>query len=124
MSPAALADLVVLAHLTFIAFVVIGGVLVRWFPWAAIAHLPAFAWAAYVMFTGTICPLTPLEVSLRQSAGQAGYQSGFIEHYIVPVIYPPGLTRTMQVAIGVAVVAFNAGVYGWVLYVRRSRSRR
>src|SRR4051812_24783987 len=100
MHPGLLADLGVLGHLAFIAFAVAGGLLVRFHPVAAALHLPVFAWAAYVPFTGTICPLTPLELALRKSAGQAGYEGGFVEHYVLPVIYPPGLTRPTQVAIG------------------------
>jgi hypothetical protein len=118
-----LADLVVIGHLAFIAFVVAGGVLVRRYPAAAALHLPALVWAAYVTLTGNVCPLTPLELALRHSAGQAGYPGGFVEHYIVPVIYPPGLTRPTQVAIGAAIVAFNVAVYAWALYARRRRHR-
>jgi hypothetical protein len=119
MSQALLADLLVVAHFAFIAFVVAGGVLVRWWPTVAYAHLPAFAWAAYVTFTGAICPLTPLEVALRRSAGQGGHESGFVEHYIVPLIYPPGLTRPLQVAIGAAIVTINVAVYAWAWQARR-----
>ena len=106
-----LADAVVLLHLLFIAFALAGGALVLWRPRIAWLHLPAVAWAAYVEFTGTICPLTPLENTLRRRAGAAGYDGGFIENYVIPVIYPAGLTPSIQVAIGGLVVAVNVAFY-------------
>jgi hypothetical protein len=110
-----LADLLLTLHLAFIAFAVGGGLLVwRHRGWAAL-HLPAAAWAAWTEFTGTICPLTPWEQALRLQAGEAGYAGGFVEHYLVPLIYPGALTPRLQVALGVLVVAVNALVYarGW-----------
>lgn len=105
------ADAVVLLHLAFIVFAFAGGLLVlrdrRW----AWLHLPAVAWACWVEFSGLICPLTPLEVMLRQQAGDAGYRGGFIEHYLIPLIYPPGLTPAMQTLIGLAVLLVNTGLY-------------
>jgi len=106
-----LADAVVVLHLLFIAFALAGGALVLWRPRFAWLHLPAAAWAAYVEFSGTICPLTPLENTLRRRAGAAGYDGGFIEHYVIPVIYPAGLTPSIQVAIGALVVAVNVAFY-------------
>ena len=106
-----LADAVVVLHLAFIAFALAGGALVLWRPWIAWLHLPAAAWAAYVEFSGTICPLTPLENALRRGAGVAGYEGGFVEHYVVPVIYPPGLTPAIQLAIGTIVIALNVAFY-------------
>ena len=106
-----LADAVVLLHLLFIAFALAGGALVLWRLRIAWLHLPAVAWAAYVEFTATICPLTPLENALRRRAGAAGYDGGFIEHYLIPVIYPAGLTPSIQVAIGGLVVALNVAFY-------------
>ena len=119
MDPGHLADLVVLAHLLFILFAILGGLLARWNPLAALLHLPALAWAAYVTFTGTICPLTPIEVALRREAGQAGYRGGFVEHYLIPLIYPPGLTRPLQMALGAAIVLANVAIYAWALRRRR-----
>jgi len=106
-----LADVVVAAHFAFVAFVVAGGLLVfddrRW----ATIHLPAVAWGAWTEFTGTLCPLTPLEDSLRREAGDAGYGGGFIEHYLIPMIYPEALTARVQVLLGVVVITLNAAVY-------------
>ena len=93
MIPRLLADAVLIVHGLFVAFVVFGGLLTLWRWRLAYLHLPALAWGAMVIGMGWICPLTPLEVSLRQQAGQQGYAGGFIEHYILAVIYPDGLTR-------------------------------
>lgn len=117
-----LADLVLLVHLAFVVFVVLGGFLALRWPKAAWAHLPAAAWGALIEFRGWVCPLTPLENRLRSLAGEAGYAGGFIEHYVVEVLYPAGLTRGIQVGLGVAVVLVNAAVYALVL--RRHRGAR
>jgi len=106
-----LADAVVVFHLAFIAFVLVGGVLVIWRQRFAWLHLPAVVWAAYAEFTSTICPLTPLENGLRLRAGQSGYEAGFVEHYLMPIIYPPGLTSNVQLILGAIVVAVNAAFY-------------
>jgi hypothetical protein len=84
-------------------------------------HLPAAAWAAYTEFTGTICPLTPLENALRRGAGEAGYEGGFVEHYVIPLIYPAGLTARAQLVLGAIIIGINAAVYA-VAIVRRVRS--
>jgi hypothetical protein len=117
-----LADAVVVFHLGFIAFVLAGGVLViTWRRRVAWLHLPAVLWAAYAEFTSTICPLTPLENRLRRRAGQSGYEGGFIENYLIPIVYPSGLTPSVQVVIGAIVVAFNVALYAIVW--QRSRQR-
>ena len=116
------ADAVVVAHFAFIAFVTVGFLAVLREPRLAWLHVPAVAWAAYVTLTGAICPLTPLELDLRRAAGQGGYRGGFIEHYLVPLIYPPGLTRPVQAALGVAVLVVNVAAYAWL--VRRRATRR
>ncbi|NOZ78832.1 MAG: DUF2784 domain-containing protein [Acidobacteria bacterium] len=116
----AAADTVVLVHLAFILFVVAGGVPVLKWPKLAWIHLPAVAWGALVEFTGWICPLTPLENNLRIAAGGLGYSGGFVERYLIPVVYPPSLTRTVQFAIGATVLAINAGVYT-ALLLRKNR---
>ena len=107
-----LADAVVVFHLAFIAFVLAGGVLViTWRRRVAWLHLPAVAWAAYAEFTATICPLTPLENALRLRAGQSGYAGGFVEHYLIPIIYPAGLTPNAQGVLGAVVIAVNLVFY-------------
>jgi hypothetical protein len=115
-----LADLVVGLHAAFVVFVVVGGLLALRWPRVALVHLPAAVWGALIEFQGWICPLTPLEKSLRAAAGLAGYEGGFIEHYLLPVLYPSGLTRGVQLVLGTAVVAINLGVYGYLWLRRRS----
>lgn len=105
------ADLVVILHLGFILFALCGGFLVlRWrrIIWI---HLPAFIWGSLVELAGWYCPLTPIEKSLRQAAGEVGYSGGFIEHYLVPVIYPIGLTRDSQIFFGCIVIFVNVVAY-------------
>jgi hypothetical protein len=114
-----LADALVVIHLAFIAFVVSGGFLtLRHRAWAAL-HLPALAWGAFTEFTGTVCPLTPWENALRARAGEAGYHGGFVEHYLIPLIYPDGLTARTQLVLGVVVLAINAVAYALVWKLRR-----
>ena len=113
MTAALAADFVVLLHLGFILFVALGGLLVLRWPRLAWLHLPAVAWGALIELAGSIiCPLTPWENALREAAGESGYGGGFVDHYIVPLVYPPGLTRSMQVALGVLVLAVNGLAYG------------
>jgi hypothetical protein len=118
-----LADLVLLVHLAFVAFVLLGGLLVLRWPRIAWLHLPAVAWGAWIEFTGSICPLTPLEIDLRERGGQAAYSGGFIDHYVTALIYPEGLDRRQQVVLGVIVLTLNAGIYAWLLWRRRRISR-
>jgi hypothetical protein len=106
-----LADLTLMVHAAFVAFVVLGGLAVLRWPTIAWVHLPAVAWGVAIEFGGWICPLTPLEVALRQRGGEAGYGGGFIEHYVTPVLYPDGLTHSMQVMLGLTVLAVNVWVY-------------
>jgi hypothetical protein len=115
------ADLVLLTHLAFIAFVVGGGLLVLRWRWLAAVHVPAAAWGAFVELTGRICPLTDWENALRAAAGESGYTESFVEHYLLPVIYPAGLTRELQFVLAAAVLAVNAAVYGWMLISPRGR---
>jgi hypothetical protein len=122
MTARTLADAVVTLHALFVVFALLGGALIPWQPRIAIVHLPAAAWAAWVEFTGRICPLTPLENEFRRAAGTAGYDGGFVEHYLLPTLYPVGLTSRMQVALGVVVVALNALFYGFAWWrIRRRR---
>lgn len=110
-----LADVLVLAHLTFAGFAVLGGFLALRWRRVAWIHLGAVIWAATIEFSGWICPLTPLEIWLRQRAGEAGYRSDFVAHYLLPVLYPEGLTRGAQIVLGVFVLVVNLAVYGWIL---------
>jgi hypothetical protein len=119
----ALADLVLVAHFAFVLFVVLGGLLVLRWRWVAFLHIPAAAWGILIEYSGWICPLTPLENSLRRAGGEAGYGGGFIQHYIQPVLYPAGLTRGTQIVLGSLVVLVNVAAYGVVL-ARRNRLAR
>jgi len=116
----ALADLVLVVHLTFVLFVVLGGLLVLRWPRAAWLHIPAAIWGVLIEYTGWICPLTPLENSFRTRGGEMGYSGGFIEHYIQPLLYPAGLTRSTQLVLGSLVLVLNLTAYGIVV----SRMRR
>jgi hypothetical protein len=115
-----MADIVVVIHFAFVLFVVLGGLLVLRWPRLAYVHLPAAAWGVLIEFTGSVCPLTPLEQSLRLKAGEQGYSGSFIEHYVLPLLYPSALTRTIQVALGIIVIAVNLGIYGYLVRSRRS----
>ena len=115
------ADLLVGLHLLFVLFVVLGGLLVLRWPQLAWLHLPVACWGALIEFTGWICPLTPLENDLRRAGGQAGYDGGFIDHYLVPVLYPEGLTREWSLVLGAAVVAINVFVYSRFAFKRLRR---
>jgi hypothetical protein len=114
------ADAVLVAHFAFVLFVVLGGLLVLRWPRLSWAHVPAVIWGALIELNGWICPLTPLEISLREVAGEAGYRGDFLQHYLVALIYPEGLTRAMQVAFGVIVVLINGAVY--IIIARRPRA--
>jgi len=117
------ADLVATLHFLFVLFVVLGGLLVLRWPRLAWLHLPAVAWGACIELMGWICPLTPLENRLRLEAGMAGYKGGFIEHYLLPVLYPAHLSRSVQIILGLSVLLINAILYGSILR-RRFRNRR
>ena len=113
-----LADLLVLIHLSFILFVVLGGLFVLRWPWVAFIHLPAATCGAVIEFGNRICPLTPMEQKLRLAVGEGGYSGGFVEHYIIPLIYPDGLTREFQLGAGLFVIMVNVLIYGWWLSKR------
>lgn len=115
----ALADLVLVLHLAFVLFVVLGGLLVLRWPWVAFLHIPAAIWGILIEYTGGICPLTPLENSLRQSGGGPSYSGGFIEHYIQPVLYPAGLTRGTQIVLGSLALIVNLVAYAFAMSRRR-----
>lgn len=116
-----LADALVVFHLVFVAFVLFGALLVAWRRWIIWLHLPAIVWGALVEINAWICPLTPWEQHLRRAAGQSGYEGGFVEHYLLPILYPPGLEPRIQLALGVVVIILNAVLYGWILWRHRTR---
>ena len=117
------ADAIVVLHVAFVAFVMLGAFLVLRRPWLVLAHIPAVAWGAFVEVTGRLCPLTLVENRLRAQAGASGYGEGFVEHYLIPLLYPEGLTRGIQFALGALVLAMNAAIYGAILNrLRRDRT--
>lgn len=116
-----LADAVLVVHLAFILFVVLGGLLVLRWPSLAWIHMPVVLWGAAIEFFGWICPLTPLEKWLRVLGGESGYPGGFIAHYLLPLIYPAGLTRNVQFVLGALVISVNLAVY--LVLWRRTRRR-
>lgn len=112
------ADFVVALHVGFVAFVLLGGLLVLRRRWVAGVHVPAAIWGVMIEYSGWVCPLTPLENYLRQRGGDAAYRGDFVEHYLLPVLYPAGLTRSVQFVLGTLALAVNAFVYWRVLRVR------
>lgn len=118
------ADAIIVIHAAFVAFVVLGGLVVLRWPKVAWAHIPAAVWGALIEFAGWICPLTPLENALRERAGESGYSGGFIEHYLLHTLYPAGLTRQIQFILGALVIVINVAAYALVLSRhRRARAR-
>jgi uncharacterized protein DUF2784 len=113
------ADAIVLLHLGFVLFVAAGGALALRKPGLAWLHLPAAAWGAGIELAGGVCPLTPLENRLRQLGGQAGYPGGFVDHYLLPALYPADLTRRVEIGLGIAILLGNAALYAVV--IRRAR---
>lgn len=118
---ALLAFVTVLFHLAFILFVIFGGILVARRPRLLPIHLACAAWGAYVSLANRICPLTPLEKWFRRQAGGAGYSGDFLEHYLLAIVYPTGLTASVQQALGLAVILLNVAVYAWIWLRRRKR---
>ncbi|MDJ0790171.1 MAG: DUF2784 domain-containing protein [Myxococcota bacterium] len=116
----ALADLVLVLHLAFIVFVVAGGLLALRWRWAPLVHVPAACWGIFIEVSGGVCPLTPLENTLRRAAGSSGYEGGFVEHYLVPLIYPDSLSYPVQLVLAALILLVNGVVYAAV-FVRRSR---
>ena len=117
-----LADVVVVLHIGFVLFVVLGGFLLRRWPKLVYVHLPVAIWGVLIEFVGWVCPLTPLEKHLRALGGEAGYAGGFVEHYLLPILYPHVLTRNVQIALGLFVLAINAIAYFLFLRDRRRRT--
>jgi hypothetical protein len=116
------ADAVLVLHLFFIAFVILGGLLSVWWRRVLFIHLPAAAWGVFVELTGRVCPLTSLENTLRIKAGIAGYSESFVEHYLLAIIYPDGLTREIQYFFGALVVIINVIIYLWLIYRFRQKN--
>lgn len=114
------ADLVVWIHLAFVVFVVLGGVLVMRWPRLIWVHLPAVMWGVIIELCGWICPLTPLENWLRRKGGGQNYHSDFVAHYLLPMLYPQGLTRKSQITLGALVVVVNVAIYGWIFRSKKS----
>jgi hypothetical protein len=119
------AEAVVLVHLGFVAFAVFGALLLARWPGALWLHLPALAWGVWIELSGAVCPLTPLEHRLRECAGQAGYAGGFVEHYLVPLLYPPGLQAAHQLGLAAFLVLVNVLLYAWLAarYLKKNRIR-
>lgn len=116
-----LADAVLLLHLAFVLFVLFGALLVWRWRRVAWLHLPSAAWGMLVEVNGWLCPLTPLEVRFRLLAGEAGYEGGFVEHHLLPIVYPPGLTADVQLLLGLGVLVLNILLYGGLLWHRARR---
>ncbi len=116
------ADALVVFHLAFVLFVVLGGLLVLRWRWVGLLHLPAAAWGVLIEYAGWVCPLTPWEQRLRMAAGEASYTDSFTAHYILPLLYPAGLTRGVEIVLGTFVLLLNATIYGILLYgMKRKR---
>jgi hypothetical protein len=117
------ADAVVFIHLGFVMFVVAGALLVFRWRWIALLHVPAVVWGVLLEFRGWLCPLTPLEQALRVAGGEAGYSGGFVEQYILPILYPAGLDSSLQIVLGTFVIVVNVLFYGGLLWRWRSKAR-
>lgn len=122
MGPGLLADAVLVIHGLFIVWATLGALAVWRWPRLAVLHLPALAWAVWIEAAGGVCPLTPMENSLRRAAGETGYSGDFIDHYLGPIIYPDGLIRETQWALAGTLAVVNIGAYAWI--VSRARRRR
>lgn len=117
------ADTMMIAHLLYIVFVIVGGFLAFRARRVLWLHVPAVLWAIYVQYVGRVCPLTTWEKGFRDLAGEAGYEGGFVEHYIVPIIYPPDMPVAMHLVLGTLVILINAGVYAALIaHARRGRA--
>lgn len=117
------ADLVVVVHAAFVMFVVLGGTLVARWPRVAWLHLPAVAWGVFIELAGWVCPLTPLENYLRERGGSSAYRGEFIEHYLLPVLYPAALTRARQIWLGILTIVVNLCLYTYSIGRARRRMR-
>ena len=114
-----LADVVVVIHLAFVLFALLGALLVIRWRKIIYVHLPAAVWAIWIEISGRICPLTPLENWMRLKGGETGYSGDFVGHYLLPLLYPAGLTREVQFVLGGVVVGLNMIIYGYILFARK-----
>lgn len=112
------ANAVLLVHLAFILFALLGALIALRWRWVLVVQLPVAAWGFFVELTGRICPLTDLENYLRIKAGESGYTESFIEHYLLTIIYPAGLTSGIQFVLAGVLVVINIAIYGWLFYPR------
>jgi hypothetical protein len=119
-----LGDLVLAFHFAFIVFAVLGSFLVLWKPWTVWLHVPSVLWSGYVNLSGQVCPLNPLENTFRHLAGQAGYEGGFVQHYIAPLVYPGVMPEQWGLISGFSVLAWNVLVYTLVVAQQRSGASR
>jgi len=110
------ADAVALLHITFVVFTLAGGLLVYRWRWIAVLHIPAVVWGVLLEFRGWTCPLTPLEQQLRSAGNEVSYSGGFVDHYVLPTLYPAEIDRAMQVDMGSILLIINIAVYGWLLW--------
>lgn len=114
----------VILHLLLIIYGLLGGLLALWRRWTMVLHLPLAIWVSAIEFAGWVCPLTPLEKWLRESGGAEVYSGGFVEYYLIPIIYPPGLTPQIQIILGLIAIGVNLLVYGYVFYRWRGLGRK
>ena len=124
MAARTLGDLVLAFHLAFIVFAILGSFLVLWRPWIVWLHIPSVLWSGFVNLSGQVCPLTPLENTFRHLAGQAGYEGGFVQHYLTPLVYPGVMPERWGLVSGISVLAWNVLVYTLVVAQRRSGAYR
>jgi Protein of Unknown function (DUF2784) len=118
-----LADMVLLAHLVFVVFVLLGGLLLLRWPRLIWLHIPAMMWTVFVEVTAWVCPLTPLENYFRELAGGNVYQGEFIARYLLPLLYPAGLTPAIQLLLAGVVIVFNTIIYTVMIRVRKRKIR-
>jgi hypothetical protein len=113
-----IADAIVVLHLAFIAFALLGVIAVNYWPRLIWVHIPVVVWSALINLTQTVCPLTPLEISMRRKAGEQGYGESFIEHYLVSLVYPPLDVPQLWLWTGLFVVGLNGAGYAWLVQRR------
>ena len=119
-----LADVTLLVHMAFIIFVCSGAILTVFWRWIPVIHIPSVVWGVYIELSGKFCPLTHIENSLLLKAGQAGYGESFIEHYLLNIIYPPGLTRGVQFLLAGGLFALNVALYAWLMHRHLALKKR